>query len=198
MEQPITTWPRGALLGAMLAGLLLVPVFVVMLFDAAAGSSGPSPSGAPHFALFQRPVRMQAHSAFFAGKIAVQAVLSQRFAPLPGPSQNPSVEVRRNLAAEEPAPPLARSTLIQLRLENLSMENMTIDVVSVISPWGAIRSEPRRLILAPHQSSSVDAPVPDQKLTAASVPLAVALRVDGTMETQKLLLNEHMLAQMGN
>jgi len=198
MEQPITMWPRGALLGAVLAGLLLVPVFVVMLFDSAVGSSSLGPTGAPHFALFQRPVKMQAHSAFFAGKIAVQAVLSQRFAPLPGPSHNPPADGRRNPAAEDPAPPLARSTMMQLRLENLSTENMTIDIVSVISPWGAIRGEPHRLILAPHQSSSVDAPVPEQKITTASVPLAVALRVDGSMETQKLLLNERMLAQAGN
>lgn len=167
MEQPITVWPRGGAVGALLAGLLLVPVIVVMGFDCAAGDV---PSAAAH-----RFVRRQARSDFFAGRLAVQAALIQR-----------------------DGAPGARDLRVKLRLENRSAANLAVDIVGVLAPWGDVPSEPRQLILAPHQSSSTEAVLPERPVAPGSTSLGVALRVEGRVESQQLLLNEPMLAQAGD
>ena len=194
MKPSSPSWPRGILAGALLAVCLIIPVFMVMLFDSAVGSPAVS-SVSNRFALFQRPVQLQAHGTFFAGKLAVSAVLAQRFALLPRTEQGQSPGDRRDLLDGEPAPEVAGSTVLRLRLENHSTEVLAVDIVRVVSTLGSFAAEPDRVILAPHQSTSIDSIVPDQKIPASSIPVAVALRHDGSVETRRLLLNEHVLAQ---
>ena len=183
MEQPFTLWPRGVLAGALLAGVLAVPVFVIMGFDCIAAGAPPDSAPSGSLATAARPLRMQAHSAFFAGTLAVRASFEQR----PGAGTR-----SRQTGPKEP------SSLLRLRLENRSSGNMAVDIVSVDAPWGSIASEPRRLILAPHQSSTVDAPAPGRQLAGGSLAMAVALQVDGQVETRRLLLSEPILAQAGD
>ncbi len=55
MKESITAfWPRGWLAGALWAVCQIVPVFVVIMFDAAAGATRMQPDGNGRFTLFRR------------------------------------------------------------------------------------------------------------------------------------------------
>ncbi len=197
-ESTTSFWPRGLLAGALLAAFLIIPVFVVMMFDAAAGTARTSSDAAARFAMFQRPLQLRASSEFFEGRLAVSAVLSQRFAPLPsGDGVKATGERRDLLAAGAPSEP-ARSNMLRLRLENRSEENIEVEIVRVDSALGNFVARPDRLMLAPNQSANIDSLVTAQKITASSIPVAVALRLAGNVETKKLVLNDRTLAQAGN
>jgi hypothetical protein len=197
-ESTSSFWPRGLLVGALLAAFLIIPVFVVMMFDAAAGTARLSADDAARFAMFQRPLQLRASSDFFEGRLAVQAVLSQRFARLPaGDGVKATGERRDLLAANAPSEP-ARSNMLRLRLENRSTENIEVEIVRVDSGLGNFVARPDRLMLAPDQSANVDSLVAGQKITANSIPVAIALRLAGNVETRKLVLNDRTLAKADN
>jgi hypothetical protein len=190
-------WPRGLLVGALLAAFLIIPAFVVMMFDAAAGTS--RSSGEPgRFALFQRPLQLRGSDVFFDGRLAVQAAVLQRFAPLSsGDAEKSAGRPRDLLAGGQPAAQ-ARTTLLRLRLENRSDQNIEVEIVRVDSGLGDFTGRPDRLMLAPNQIASIESPVSGQKVTAHSLPVDVALRLAGNVETRKLVLNDRSLAQAGN
>ncbi len=196
-ESTSSFWPRGLPAGALLAALLIVPAFVVMMFDATAGTAR---HGAPgRLAMFARAVPLRANSAFFDGRLAVQAVLSQRFAAVPLAKRVVQLtHERRDLAAASQAPEIAPAGLLRLRLENRSDQDIEVEIVRVDSALGDLVGRPDRLMLAPNEAASIDSPVPGDKITANSVPMAVALRLGGSLETKNLVLNERTLARAGN
>ncbi|MEO6876116.1 MAG: hypothetical protein ABI222_14960 [Opitutaceae bacterium] len=195
--QPSTPfWPRGLLVGALLAIILIIPIFVVMLFDSAASTARTAPDARNRFGMFPRPVQMRASSDFFDGKLAVQAVLSQRFgASLQPDAARSPVEPRGNLAGEAPVR-LTRSAQLRLRLENHSAQNLEIEIVRVASGLGDFFGQPDHVILAPHQTASIDSPVAEQKIIAHSIPVTIALRLDDNVQTQRLDLNDRFVAQV--
>ena len=190
-ESTTSFWPRGLLAGALLAAFLIIPAFIVILFDAATGTARQAADNQGRFAMFQRPVQLRANSAFFDGRLAVQAVFSQRFAPLV--SDGP-----RDLLASGSRPEMARSNQLRLRLENRSAENIEVEIVRVDSALGDFVARPDRLMLAPNQTANIDSPVSEKKILPGSIPVAVALRLAGNVETRKLVLHDHSLAQAKN
>lgn len=201
-ESTTSFWPRGLLAGALLAACLIVPVFVVMMFDAAAGTARMQPDAAGcngRFTLFQRPMQLRAHSAFFAGRISVSAVHAQRFALLPSSDATEPGERPAGTAFQaSPPPEVARASMLRLRLENRSPENLEVEIVRVESMLGEIVARPGRLMLAPHQTANIDALVAEQKISAGSIPVSVGLRLAGHLETRNLVLNDHALAKLEN
>ena len=197
-ESTSSFWPRGLLPGALLAACLIIPVFVVMMFDAAAGTAQVSSDAAARFAMFQRPLQLRASGDFFEGRLAVSAVLSQRFAPLPAGNGMTATGERRDLLAAGAPSGAARSNMLRLRLENRCGKNLEVEIVRVDSALGDFVARPDRLMLAPNQSANVDSLVAGRKITANSIPVAVALRLAGNVETRKLVLNDRTLAQAGN
>lgn len=184
-------WPRGLLAGALLAVCLIVPAFVVMMADSGAGATRLASDAPSRMPMFPRPLQLRANSAFFAGRLEVQAVLAQRLAPPPRDAQWPTAG---------PGAPrdLNRDSQLRLRLENRSDQNLEIEIVRVDSGLSDFVARPGRLMLAPNQVATVDSPVPSRKITANSIPVAVALRLSGSLETQQLVLNDRTLAQAGN
>ena len=197
-ESTSTFWPRGLLAGALLAACLIIPVFVVMRFDAAAGTSRLQPDANGRFTLFQRPMQLQAHGAFFSGRISLHAMLAQRFALLPaGDLTESGGRPADSGSAASPPPEVARASLLRLRLENRSAENLEGEIVRVDSMLGEIVARPDRLMLAPHQTANIDSLVAAQKISTGSIPVSVGLRLAGHVETRNLVLNDHVLAQLG-
>lgn len=195
-ESSSSFWPPGLPAGAFLATLLIVPAFVVMMFDASAGAARRDAPG--RFAFFHRPLQLRGSSDFFAGRVVVQAMWSQRFAPLPPGDSAKSTGERRDLVAANERPATARSSLLRLRLENRSDQNLEVEIIRVDSALGNFIPRPDQLMLAPGQVANIDSPVTGRKFTADSMPVAVALRLGGTLETKNLILNDHTLAQTGN
>lgn len=160
-----------------------------------AGTPRVFPDANGRFALFQRPIQKRAAGEFFGGKLAVEAVLSQRFAILPRPGKVPPVPDRHALLPEEQPPEVARFTLLRLELENLSAENLEVEIVRVASALGKFNGEPAHVILAPHQTAGIDSLVAEQKITSGGIPLAIELRHATGVETQRLVLNNLVLAR---
>ncbi len=194
MKPPADSWPRGLVAGALLAVVLILPVFVLMLFDAAAGTPRVFPDASGRFALFQRPVQKRAEGEFFGGKLGVEAVLSQRFAILPRHSPPTAREAADRWADRQP-PETARATMLRLELENRSAETLEVEIVRVDSALGAFTRDPDRVILAPHQTATIDSLVTAQKICSGGIPLAVALKNASSVETRKLVLNNLTIAK---
>ena len=198
-ESTTSFWPRGLLAGALLAACLIIPVFVVMMYDAAAGTARMRPDANGRFTLFQRPMQLRAHGAFFAGRISVSAVLAQRFALLPaGELAEPGARPAGAAFQSSPPPGVARASMLRLRLENRSPENLEVEIVRVDSMLGEIVARPDRLMLAPRQTANIDALVAEQKISAGSIPVSLGLRLAGHVETLRLVLNDRAVAQLGN
>jgi hypothetical protein len=198
-ESTTSFWPRGLLAGALLATCLIVPAFVVMLFDAAVGATRLHPDANGRFTLFQRPIQLHARGAFFGGRITLQAVLAQRFALLPAADPAEPQGRPANAAFEpSPLPEVARSSLLRLQLENVSTENLEVEILRVDSMLGKFVARPDRLMLAPHQTANIDSLVAEQKISTGSIPMKVGLRLAGQVETRSLVLNDHALARLGH
>ena len=197
MQQPPPFWPRGLLAGALLAVFLVTPVFVLMVSDATAETARRYPDINGRMALFQLPLQLRAQGAFFDGKLSMQAVLAQRFTPSPRNHPTPPMDAPLDDYAGQ-SPESARSIELRLRLENHSAENLAVEIVRVESVLGDVVTQPDRLLLAPHQTASISAPVAEQRVPAGSIPVDVALRLAGKVETRHLQLNDRYLTQARN
>ena len=194
MKQPSPFWPPGLLAGVLLAVLLVTPVFILMISDATAETARRYPDVNGRLALFQLPAQLRAHGAFFGGKLSMQAVLAQRFAPLSGNDRSQAVDDLGDDDAGQ-SPESTHTTVLRLRLENHSAETLAVEIVRFDSVLGAEFSHPGCLMLAPHQSTSINAPVAEQKVPAGSIPVEVALRLAGKVEIRQLQLNDRYLSQ---
>ena len=197
-ETASSFWPRGLPAGALLAAFLIIPSFFVMMIDASGGTARPSPDAAGRFGMFTRPLQLRASDDFFAGRLAVQAMLSQRFTPAASSEPASAAGEGPNAFSPSERPEMARPGLLRLRLENHSDQNLEVEIVRVDSALGDFVARPHRLMLAPNQAASIDSPVAGQKITANIVPVAVALRLAGRVETRHLVLHDRTLAQAGN
>ena len=197
MQQPPPFWPRGLLAGALLAVFLVTPVFVLMVSDATAETARRYPEINGRMALFQLPLQLRAHGAFFDGKLSMLAVLAQRFTSSSGNHPLPPMDAQLDDYTGQ-SPESTHSIVLRLRLENRSTENLAVEIVRVESVLGDVVNHPGRLMLAPHQTASISAPVAEQRVPAGSIPVEVALRLAGKVETRQLQLNDRYLTQARN
>ncbi len=159
-----------------------------------------------------RPIAMRGDNTFFAGKLRVEATVSRgRAVPFsdkadrkggggggggrhgegrggygggPGEAGRDDGDTSSHYISRGLAP----AVTLRLKLENLTKENLSIQIRDVNSDLGDFAVRPDKVILAPDQSVELDPMVSELGVTSDEIPVTVLLASGKTVEKKDVLL----------
>lgn len=176
--------PRGLVAGTFFACLLAAPLFFAISLD----SVTPSLSSGFRFgsASYARPPRPMSSSAeFFGRKVAVQVSVGFR----PVASSNATPRTPSFFGPVGTGGPRAKSKkMFQVRVENRSDEDLSIDVLKAKSEVGDLTAGLQSFRLAPGQMTQTSVAVQEASITNKPLPVEVTLRLNGSEEKHELVL----------
>jgi hypothetical protein len=180
MSQASIAFPRGLVAGSCFALLLAAPLFFAISLD----SSAPSFTGRFRFgsSSYARPRPISSSAEFFARQVAVQVSVGFG-APTAAASRSENF-FGVNDADSRTKP---KKTL-QLRVENRSDKELSIDVREAKSEFGDLSAGLQTIRLSPGQMTQTGVALKENAAVTKPSPVEVTLRLNGTEEKHELVL----------